>query len=68
MDLNAQVEKASAIMARYRMSREDQIACIKILLDVGVERCLAEQERLREQKNAMIEHAQRNPLVVRGVN
>jgi hypothetical protein len=61
IDLNAQVEKASAIMARYRMSREDQIACIKILLGVGV-------ERLREQKEAMIEHAQRNPLVVRGVN
>lgn len=62
MNIEAEIEKASAIMARYRVSREDQISIVKTLLDAGVERCLQEQERLTQEKQAMIEYVQRNPI------
>lgn len=68
MNLEDEIGKASAVMARYRMSKDDQIAVIKKLIDVGVERCLQEQERLRLEKESMIEHAQDNPLYRRLVN
>jgi hypothetical protein len=62
MNLQAEIEKATVIMAHYRMPREDQATVVKLLLNVGVEHCLAEQERVRAEKEAMIEHAQRHPL------
>jgi hypothetical protein len=62
MNLEDEIGKASAIMTRYRMTKEDQIAVVKRLIDVGVERCLQEQERIRLTNESMIEHAQSHPL------
>lgn len=42
----------------YRMSSEDQIKVVRILLDAGVEQCLQEQQRIREGNSAMIAKAQ----------
>jgi hypothetical protein len=57
-----EIGKASAIMTRYRMTKDDQIAVVKRLIDVGVERCLQEQERLRLEKESMIDYAANNPI------
>jgi hypothetical protein len=59
LNLQNEVQKASAIMARYRMPHDDQAQVVKLLLNVGVEHCLAEQEKMRETKEATIQYAQR---------
>jgi hypothetical protein len=58
MDINNECLKASDIMSKYRMTREDQIAVVKILMAAGVEHCLNEQQALRDGQNAMINRAQ----------
>ena len=51
--MNESLVKASEIMARYNMHGEDQIAVIKILVDAGIEKCLDEQQRIREEQDSM---------------
>lgn len=62
MNIETEIAKASATMARYRMSQDDQVLVIKTLLNAGIEHCLNEQERLRVEKEAMIEHASADPI------
>ncbi|HXF12233.1 MAG TPA: hypothetical protein VN517_03710 [Terriglobales bacterium] len=38
--------KAAAIMSRYRMTKDDQIEVVRLLLAAGVEHCLQEQEKV----------------------
>jgi hypothetical protein len=58
MDINLEIIRASKIMAKYHVSREDQADVVKILLDAGIQHCLDEQERLRSEKEQMIRQAQ----------
>ena len=57
MNINAEIAKASLIMARYHVPDEQQIAVVKILVDAGVEKCLDEQQRIREQGAALVQRA-----------
>jgi hypothetical protein len=54
MNLNNEIAKASEIMARYGVRGEDQVAVVKILVDAGVEKCLDEQQRIRESMDAAV--------------
>lgn len=57
MNTDEVIAKASEIMWKYRVSKDDQISVIKLLLDAGVERCLEEQQRIREEKEMLIQSA-----------
>ena len=57
MNINAEISKASLIMARYHVPDDEQIAVVKILIDAGVEKCLDEQQRIREQGNVLVQRA-----------
>lgn len=57
MDINNECLKAGEIMSRYRVSREDQIEVVKILMACGVEHCLNEQEKIKAQREALVEAA-----------
>ena len=57
IDINNECLKASDIMSKYRMSREDQIAVVKILMAAGVEHCLNEQQRMLTEKKSLIDGA-----------
>lgn len=57
LDINNEALKASEIMSRYRMPREDQIEVVRILMAAGVEHCLNEQTRLVSEKKSMIDTA-----------
>ena len=57
IDINDEVMKAATLMNRYRVSREDQIEIVRILLACGVEHCLAEQERIRIENNMLVDKA-----------
>lgn len=46
IDINNEVMKAAAIMSRYRMTKDDQIEVVRLLLAAGVEHCLQEQEKV----------------------
>ena len=56
MGLNDELAKASEIMARYNMHSH-------VLVDAGVEKCLDEQQRIREQNEAMVRQAFSGGLV-----
>ena len=56
--------RAGEIMARYRMSQEDMAELMKIAVDAGIEICLTEQERIREQNEAMVARAFVGPGLV----
>lgn len=51
--MNESLAKASEIMARYNMQGTDQVAVIKILVDAGIEKCLDEQQRIRQEMDSM---------------
>ena len=55
MNTDQAIAKASEIMWRYRISKDDQVAVIKILMDAGVERCLEEQQRIRDENAVIID-------------
>lgn len=57
MALNDEIARASTIMHRYRVSKDDQVAVIKILVDAGVNHCLDEQQRLRFEQESAVENA-----------
>ena len=57
MGLNDELAKASEIMARYNMHSHDQVEVIRILVDAGVEKCLDEQQRIRDEKDALVSAA-----------
>ena len=57
MNINAEIAKASLIMARYHVPDDEQIAVVKILVDAGLEKCLDEQQRIRDQRAAMVQRA-----------
>ena len=57
MNINTEIVKASIIMARYHVPDHEQIAVVKILLDAGVEKCLDEQQSIREQGSALVQRA-----------
>ena len=61
IDVGQEALKAIKIMARYRMSGDDQQEVLNVLMGAGVEYCLQEQERLRDQNEAMIASAQARP-------
>ena len=53
MGINESLSKATEIMARYNMQGSDQVAVIKILVDAGIEKCLDEQQRIREELDSI---------------
>jgi len=55
--LDADIRKASEIMWKYRVAKEDQIAVVRILVDAGVEKCLDEQQRIREESAVLVNAA-----------
>jgi len=63
--LDADIRKASEIMWKYCVAKEDQIAIVRILVDWPycglpqeyVERCLDEQQRIREESAALVNAA-----------
>ena len=57
MDVNAEVEKAVDIMAHHGIQPDVQREVVRILIGAGVEHCLNEQEKVRAQKNALIDTA-----------
>ena len=57
MGLEDGFRKASLIMAKYRMTEEDQMQVMQILTDGGVEHCLTEAEKFRERNEEMIARA-----------
>ncbi len=57
MDIDEEVLKAGRIMERYRMNRTDQLDVVKILISVGVEHCLREQEKVRKENEALVAKA-----------
>ena len=52
--LNNAIAKASLVMARYGMTGEDQVSVVRMLVDAGVEKCLDEQQRIREEQTALV--------------
>ena len=63
-DVNNEILRAGEVMSRYRMSREDQITVVKILMDAGVEHCLQKQEALRAEREKLIQTACAGPGLV----
>lgn len=62
--LNAEIEKASLVMSRCGMGQEDQVTVVRILVDAGVEKCLDEQQRIREELGALVNKAFIGPGIV----
>ena len=63
MGLTEQINRAAEIMARYGMTGEDIVTIVKILVDAGVEKCLDEQQRLRQENDALVRAAFSGGLV-----
>ena len=53
--LENEIARAAEKMSRYRMPPDEQLEVVRILLDAGVEKCLDEQQRLRDEKEAILE-------------
>lgn len=64
LDINNEVMKAGEIMSRYRMTREDQIEVVRILMAAGLEHCLNEQEKVLQEKNWLVDKACVGPGLV----
>ena len=62
MALNDEIARASTIMHRYRVAKDDQVAIIKLLVDAGVNHCLDEQQRIRFEREAAVENAFGRPV------
>lgn len=58
VDVNAEVMKAGELMSRYNVSREDQLTVVRLLIGAGVEHCLQAQERVRDERDALVNRAQ----------
>ncbi len=52
MSLDNEIAKASELMWKYKVAKSDQIAIIKMLVDAGVEKCLDEQQRIRDEQDS----------------
>lgn len=57
LDINAEVMKAGELMSRYRMTKDDQLEVVRILIACGVEHCLNEQEKVRTGNDALVSKA-----------
>jgi hypothetical protein len=57
LDIDSEVHKAGVVMSRYGMTKEDQLEVLRLLVAVGVEHCLNEQERVRTRDDATVAKA-----------
>ena len=57
LDINNEVMKAGELMGRYRMSKDDQLEVVRVLIACGVEHCLNEQEKVRNGNEEMVQRA-----------
>ena len=62
MGLNDEIARASTIMHRYRVPKDEQVAVIKLLVDAGVNHCLDEQQRIRFEKDEAVQNAFGRPV------
>ena len=53
MNINTEIARASAIMKQYGVPDHDQLTVVRMLIDAGVEKCLDEQQRLRDEADIL---------------
>ena len=62
MGLNEEIARASSIMWRYHMPKEVQVELVKMLVDAGVNYCLAEQDRIRLERQQVVDQIFGKPI------
>ena len=64
IDITNEVMKAGELMSRYRMTKDDQLEGVRLLLACGVEHCLNEQEKVRNGNEELIQRAYVGPGLI----